>query len=443
MQKFSTSFIILAAGIGSRMKSSKPKVLHEIANRPIINHLLEKIFNLKSILFIKKIIVVLGHQNELVKSIIESNFPDIIFVIQKRQLGTADAVNSAKNVIGKESDKIVVLCGDAPLVSSNLLKKLVKESISSDIGVVGFRAQNPSGYGRILRDKFNFIDRIVEHNDANSADKKINLCNSGILICRTNFLMNFVKSVSLNINKNEKYLTDIIKFAKIKNKTITLIEASENECIGINDKEDLAMVEKELQESLRKKAMKKGVTLISPETVFFSHDTIIAKDVIIGPNVVFGPKVKIEAGVVIESFSHLEGVIVKKGAKIGPFARLRPGVIVDEDVKIGNFVEVKKSRIQKGAKINHLSYVGDANIGKESNIGAGVITCNYDGKNKNKTIIGDKAFIGSNVSLVAPIKVGKNSKVGAGSVITKNVLNDSLAVERNKQLNIKRKSKKS
>jgi len=198
MQKVSTSFIILAAGIGSRMKSSKPKVLHEIANRPIINHLLEKIFNLKSKLFIKKIVVVLGHKNKLIKSIIKSNFPDVLFVNQKNQLGTADAVYSARNVIGKESNKIVVLCGDAPLVSSKLLIKLVKESISCDIGVVGFRTQNPSGYGRIVKDKFNFIDKIVEHNDANSSDRKINLCNSGILICRTNFLMNFVKTASLN-----------------------------------------------------------------------------------------------------------------------------------------------------------------------------------------------------------------------------------------------------
>ena len=187
---------------------------------------------------------------------------------------------------------------------------------------------------------------------------------------------------------------------------------------------------------------KSWVTLIAPETVFFSYDTIIGKDVIIGPNVVFGPKVKIEKGVVIEAFSHLEGVTIKKGAKIGPFARLRPGVIVEENVKIGNFVEVKKSRIKKGAKINHLSYVGDSSVGKESNIGAGVITCNYDGKNKNRTLIEDNTFIGSNVSLVAPVKVGKNSKIGAGSVITKNVLHDSLAVERNKQINIKNKSRK-
>tara|TARA_B100000686_G_scaffold105219_1_gene112394 strand:- start:1965 stop:3296 length:1332 start_codon:yes stop_codon:yes gene_type:complete len=442
MQKVSTSFIILAAGIGSRMKSSKPKVLHEIANTSIINYLLKKIFNLKAKLNINNIIVVLGHENQLVKKNIKLYFPDVVFAIQKNQLGTADAVYSARDIIGKKTDKIIVLCGDAPLVSSNLLIKLTKESISSDIGVVGFRTKNPSGYGRIVKDKYNNIDKIIEHKDTNSSDKKINFCNSGILICRTNFLMHFVKTVSFNKNKKEKYLTDIVKIGKNKNKKIILIEASENECIGINDREDLAMVERELQENLRKKAMKKGVTLIAPETVFFSYDTVIAKDVIIGPNVVFGPKVKIETGVVIEAFSHLEGVTIKKGAKIGPFARIRPGVVVEEDVKIGNFVEVKKSRIKKGAKINHLSYVGDSNVGKKSNIGAGVITCNYDGKNKNKTIVEDNAFIGSNVSLVAPVKVGKNSKIGAGSVITKNVLHDSLAVERNKQINIKKKSRK-
>ena len=223
---------------------------------------------------------------------------------------------------------------------------------------------------------------------------------------------------------------------KYKYVTVTI----EKECMGINDRIDLAMVEKEIQNEIRKKFMKKGVTLIAPETVFFSHDTKIGKDVIIGPNVVFGPNVKIESGVTINAFSHLEGVNIKKGSVIGPFARLRPGTVIEENAKVGNFVEVKNSKIKKGSKVNHLSYIGDSDIGVESNIGAGVITCNYDGINKNKTIIKDKSFIGSNVSLVAPVKIGKNTIVGAGSVITKDVPNDSLAVEEiNKQVNIKKR----
>ena len=442
MQKFSVSFIILAAGTGLRMKSNKPKVLHEIANRPIINHLLEKIFKLKSKLYIDKIIVVLGHGSSLVKKNIELSFPNVDFAFQKRQLGTADAVLSAEKILVEKTDKVIVLCGDAPLVSTSLLIKLIKDSISNDIGIVGFNSINPQGYGRIIKSKFNLVDKIVEHKNASFSEKKINLCNSGILISDKKLLMDFVKSVDFDNIKNEKYLTDIVAIAKNKEKIVNLLIASENECMGINDKEDLAMVEREVQEKLRKKAMQKGVTLIAPETVFFSYDTMIAKDVIIGPNVVFGPGVKIEKEVIIEAFCHLEGVTIKKGALIGPFARLRPGSVIENNVKIGNFVEIKKSTIKKGAKVNHLSYIGDSVVGSESNIGAGVITCNYDGINKNQTIIKDKAFIGSNVSLVAPVKIGKNSLIGAGSVITKDVSDDSLAVERNKQVNIKKRSKK-
>ena len=241
--------------------------------------------------------------------------------------------------------------------------------------------------------------------------------------------------------KKEKYLTDIVENAKNAKKNINFIIADQKECIGINDRVDLSMVEKEIQNDIRKKFMKNGVTLIAPETVFFSHDTKIGKDVVIGPNVVFGPNVKVANKVTINAFSHLEGVDIKKGATIGPFARIRPGTLIEEDVKIGNFVEVKNSKIKKGSKVNHLSYIGDADIGKQTNIGAGVITCNYDGINKNKTIIKDDAFIGSNVSLVAPVKIGKNSLIGAGSVITKDIPNENLAVERNKQVNIKKKKK--
>ena len=442
MQKISVSFIILAAGIGSRMQSANPKVLHEVANRSLIKHLLDKIFKLKTEIELNKIIIVLGHEFNLVKRIIQFTYPEIIFVKQKKQLGTADAVLSVKKYTKGDFGKTIILCGDAPLISSNLLKKLINNSNSCDIGVVGFKTENPFGYGRIIKGKLDFIEKIVEQNEANLVEKKIKLCNSGILIGNTSFLMNLVANIGYNKNKKEKYLTDIVQIARSKNKVVKLFVGNETECIGVNTREDLAMVENEIQKDLRKKAMKKGVTLISPETVFFSYDTKVSKDVIIGPNVVFGPKVKIEADVTIEAFCHLEGVTIKKGAKIGPFARLRPGTLIQENAKIGNFVEVKKSVIKKGSKVNHLSYIGDSEVGVDTNVGAGVITCNYDGVNKNKTIIKEKAFIGSNASLVAPVKIGRGSIVGAGSVITKDIPDKTLAVERNKQVNIKKRLKK-
>ena len=255
-------------------------------------------------------------------------------------------------------------------------------------------------------------------------------------------LFSLLSKVKLNAKKKEMYLTDIIYLANKDNIEIGITYNDEIDSLGVNNREGLAMAEKEMQNILRKKAMEKGVTLISPETVFFSKDTKLAKDVQIGPNVVFGPGVKIGEGVKIEAFCHLEGVTVKKYCTIGPFARLRPGTVLEESAKIGNFVEVKKSKINKGAKVNHLSYVGDSDIGEKVNIGAGVITCNYDGVNKNKTTIGKKSFVGSNVSLVAPIKVGSNALIGAGSVITKDIPNNMLAVERNKQVTIKKRTKK-
>jgi len=441
MQKVSVSFIILAAGIGSRMQSAKPKVLHKVANRSLIKHLLDKIYKLQTKIVLNKIIIVLGHEFKLVQKKIQITYPEIIFAKQKKQLGTADAVLSAKKYIKNDLGKTVILCGDAPLISSNLLKKLINNSNSGALGIIGFRTENPYGYGRIVKGKSGYIEKIVEQKEASSVEQKIKLCNSGILIGKTSFLMNLVSNIGYNKNKKEKYLTDIIQIARNKNENVKLFIGNETECMGVNTREDLAMVEKEIQKDLRKKAMNKGVTLIAPETVFFSYDTKISKDVIIGPNVVFGPKVKIEAGVIIEAFCHLEGVTIKKGAKIGPFARLRPGTLIQENAKIGNFVEVKKSVIKKGAKVNHLSYIGDSDVGIDTNVGAGVITCNYDGVNKNKTVIKEKVFIGSNVSLVAPVKIGTGSLVGAGSVITKDVPDKTLAVERNKQVNIKKRSK--
>jgi len=439
MQKESISFIILAAGMGSRMRSKTPKVLHRVAGEPIIFHILRKILSLSNILRLKKIIIVLGHESELVKNNINSHFSGINFTLQDKQYGTAHAVLSAKDLLSNTSGKVMVLCGDTPLISIKLMLDLIKLSKTVDLGFSVFKTLNPFGYGRIVLNKLNKVFSIIEEKDANKSQKSINTCNTGVYIADIDLLFKLLSFVKFASNKKEMYLTDIVDIARSRNKNIGISYSKELESMGINDREGLAMAEKVMQNILRAKAMKIGVTLAAPETVFFSSDTKISKDVYIAPNVVFGPGVTIGEGVRIEAFCHIEGVTIKKNASVGPFARLRSGTVLEESSKVGNFVEIKNSKIKKGSKVNHLSYVGDADVGSNVNIGAGVITCNYDGVNKHKTTIGNDSFIGSNVSLVAPLKLGSNTLVGAGSVITKDVPNDMLAVERNKQSIIKKK----
>ena len=442
MQNKTFSFLILAAGKGIRMKSIKPKVLHEVAGKPIISHIIDKILSIRNNISIDRISVVLGKESREIKFYIENNYKDIDIIIQNNQLGTADAVLAAESTFKNYQGKLIILCGDTPLITSKLLLDLRKLSKNFRLGLSGFKAINPKGYGRIVLNNANQVSTIIEENDANNSQKKIDLCNSGMYVADTKLLYSLLSKVKFNSKNKEMYLTDIIYIANKDNIEIGITYNKEVESLGVNDRKGLAMAEKEMQNILREKAMKKGVTLISPETVFFSIDTKISKDVYIGPNVVFGPGVTIGEGVRIEAFCHLEGVTIKKNCTIGPFARLRPGTILEESSKIGNFVEVKKSKIKKGAKVNHLSYVGDSDIGSNVNIGAGVITCNYDGIKKNKTTIGNNSFVGSNVSLVAPLKVGSNALIGAGSVITKDVSNNTLAVERNKQVTIKKRNKK-
>lgn len=442
MQNKTFSFLILAAGKGTRMKSIKPKVLHEVAGKPIISHIIDKILSIRNNISIDRISVVLGKESREIKFYIENNYKDIDIIIQNNQLGTADAVLAAESTFKNYKGKLIILCGDTPLITSKLLLDLRKLSKNFRLGLSGFKTINPKGYGRIVLNNANQVSTIIEENDANNSQKKIDLCNSGMYVADTKLLYSLLSKVKFNSKNKEMYLTDIIYIANKDNIEIGITYNKEVESLGVNDRKGLAMAEKEMQNILREKAMKKGVTLISPETVFFSIDTKISKDVYIGPNVVFGPGVTIGEGVRIEAFCHLEGVTIKKNCTIGPFARLRPGTILEESSKIGNFVEVKKSKIKKGAKVNHLSYVGDSDIGSNVNIGAGVITCNYDGVNKNKTTIGNNSFVGSNVSLVAPLKVGSNALIGAGSVITKDVSNNTLAVERNKQVTIKKRNKK-
>ena len=444
MKNHSTSFVILAAGMGKRMKSSIPKVLHPIAGQPMILYLLDSIFSNRKIFNLDKIVIVTGHGAELVENVIGKYSKEIEFVRQIRQTGTANAVLSTSSSFPKKYDdsNIVVLCGDTPLLDIKGLADFTKTGLNNNLGIIAFRTNNPYGYGRVIEDKDGFAKKIVEENEANMKEKESKICNSGALIGKAKYIFKFVSDIENNNEGKEKYLTDIVSLANEEDKKVYIIESDELKCKGINDRVALSMVEKDIQNKLRNEAMKNGVSLLDPETVYFSNDTIIGKDVVIGPNVYFGKGVVIEDEVTIHPFSHLEGVHIKSKATIGPFARLRPDTVIGEGSKVGNFVEIKKSTIQSGTKINHLSYVGDSDIGINVNIGAGVITCNYDGKKKNKTKIKDDSFIGSNVSLVAPVKVGKNTVIGAGSVITKDVPDGSLSVERSKQVNLKKKNQK-
>ena len=435
MKRQPVSFIILAAGLGKRMKSSIPKALHLIAGKPIILHLLENIFLHRELCNLDQVVVVTGYKAELLENVVGEYRKEIKFVRQKNQVGTANAVKVAGSIFGENyQGNLAILCGDAPLINIKNIIDFMNAKLHDNFGVIAFKTVKPSGYGRVIKDKNGLALKIVEEKEANREEKNCKLCNSGALLGKAEYIFQFVLDIEKNIVKKEKYLTDVIALANRAGKKVYILEAAETECKGINDRVALSMVEKDLQNTYRKKAMDNGATLIAPETVFFASDTVIGRDVHIGPNVFFGNGVTIEDEVIIHSFCHIEGVIIKAKAIIGPFARLRPDTIIGKGARIGNFVEIKKSTIGPGSKVNHLSYVGDSKIGENVNIGAGVITCNYDGINKNVTSIDDGSFIGSNSSLVAPIKIGKNAIIGAGSVITDDVPDESLSLERSKQV---------
>ena len=435
MKRQLVSFIILAAGLGKRMKSSIPKALHLIAGKPIILHLLENIFLHRELCNLDQVVVVTGYKAELVENVVGRYSKEIKFVRQKNQVGTANAVKVAGSLFGENyQGNLAILCGDAPLLNIKDIIDFMNTKLHDNFGVIAFNTVNQSGYGRVIKDKNGLALKIVEEKYTNKEEKNCKLCNSGVLLGKAEYIFQFVLDIENNNIKKEKYLTDVIALANRAGKKVYILEAAETECKGINDRVALSMVEKDLQNTYRKKAMDNGATLVAPETVYFASDTVIGRDVHIGPNVFFGNGVTIEDEVIIHSFCHIEGVIIRAKAIIGPFARLRPDTIIGKGARIGNFVEIKKSTIGSGSKVNHLSYVGDSKIGENVNIGAGVITCNYDGKNKNVTSIGNGSFIGSNSSLVAPIKIGKNAIIGAGSVITDNVPDESLSVERSKQV---------
>ena len=428
--------VILAAGKGTRMNSSIPKVLHPLGGKPIIEHVLDTARSLKP----KKIHLVLN--KEIKNEFVHLN-NKINLIIQKKQLGTGDAINVAIKSFQKNSN-ILVLYGDVPLTLSSTLKQIIKFR-KDEINILCFNKEEQNNYGKVILGTNGLVDEIIEQKELKRKEN-FYLCNSGIFSIHSLLLHRLMPKINNKNMKKEYYLTDIFKMASNSDIKIKSVITSENEVQGINDKKDLAMAENEFQENLRAKHLKAGVTMHDPSTVYLSEDTKIGKDVTIHPFVVIGKNVKILNGAEIYSFSHLEDCKIGKRASIGPYARIRPGTQINNQTKVGNFVEVKNSIIDTNSKINHLSYVGDSIIGKNVNVGAGTITCNYDGKAKYKTVIKDNAFIGSNSSLVAPIEVGKNAYIGSGSTITKKVKQDSLAVERSVQMEVKnwakRKNKK-
>lgn len=425
-----TALIILGAGMGTRMNSDMPKVLHQIAGAPMLVHAMKSGAALEP----ARTVVVAGHGAALVENAAKVYDPDVTVAIQSEQLGTAHAVGQAREALrGFEGDALV-LYGDTPFISPQTLAAMAAARLTHDLVVLGFEAADPGRYGRLIM-KQDQLDRIVEFKDATAEERAVKLCNSGVIAADSATLFDLVAAVGNANAAGEYYLTDIIGIARKRGLSATVVSCDESETLGVNSRAELSNAEALFQAQARTAAQADGVTLTAPETVFFAHDTVIGRDTVIEPNVVFGPGVTVESGATIRAFSHLEGCHVSRGAVVGPYARLRPGAELAENVKIGNFVEVKNAQIAEGAKVNHLSYIGDATLGARSNIGAGTITCNYDGVFKHKTTIGEDVFIGSNTMLVAPVTVGDAAMTGSGSVITKDVPAGDLAVARAKQEN--------
>lgn len=422
-----TAIIILAAGKGSRMKSGLPKVLHPIAGKPMLGHVLSTAQKLNP----KHLILVLGPEMEKIGAAMVLEAPDIDIIVQEERLGTGHAVLTAKSSLEDFDGNILILYGDVPLITFSTLNSLLtKLQDGVDLAVLAFECKESSDYGRLEVNSDGEVEKIVEALEQNSAKINVNLCNSGVMAVRSTHMFNLLEAITNNNTKGEYYLTDIVEHARSINLKCLYSTATEDEVMGINDRAQLSQGEKLMQQRLRNSAMKNGVTLLDPESTWLSTDTVFGIDVTIGQNTVFGPGVILEDNVEIRAFCHLEGALVRKGAIVGPYARLRAGSEIGPFVHIGNFVEIKKSLVEEGAKINHLSYIGDARVGAGSNIGAGTITCNFDGYTKSLTDIGADCFIGSNSALVAPVTIGDGAVVGAGSVITEDVAPNAIAVAR-------------
>ncbi len=422
--------IILAAGMGSRMKSDMPKVLHPIAGAPMLVHTMRAAASIAA----QKTVIITGHGADLVASLAKEYDGTAVIAHQETQNGTGHAVQQAAAVLQDFDGDVIVLYGDTPFVQPKTLQAMLdKRSEGHGVVVLGFHATVPAKYGRLITTDHGLLEAIVEYKDATDIQRDINFCNSGVICADAKLLFSLLAEVTNDNASGEYYLTDIVGLARTRGLTCAAIACDEAETMGINSRIDLAAAEVTFQAKARYDAMENGATLIAAETVWFAYDTIIGRDVVIEPNVVFGPDVTIENNANIRAFSHLEGCHVSKDAVVGPYARLRPGAELANGARVGNFVEIKAAQIGEGAKVNHLSYIGDADVGDSANIGAGTITCNYDGVFKHKTKIGQRAFIGSNTMLVAPVHIGDDAMTASGSVITQDVPDAALGVGRARQ----------
>jgi bifunctional UDP-N-acetylglucosamine pyrophosphorylase/glucosamine-1-phosphate N-acetyltransferase len=420
----SKAAIVLAAGAGTRMKSALPKVLHKVAGLPLLGHVVSALRSAG----VERIVVVTSAAGDAVRDYARTLGCED--AIQHQQLGTGHAACSAKEALSNFNGTLVVINGDMPLVTGETITECLKAQARTGLALLTFEPQDPAAYGRVLLTPDGFLNRIVEYKDATASERAVTLCNAGCYAADAQKFFRWAAALNNNNVQQEYYLTDVPSLARNEGVKCAIAVADEVSVTGVNSRQELADAEKKYQSRVRARMLVGGVTMTSPETVFFAYDTVVENDVEIEPFVVFGPGVTIKSGARLRSHLHVEGTSVSSGAVIGPFARLRPGARVGEDAHIGNFVEVKNAVIGKGAKANHLTYLGDARVGAGANIGAGTITCNYDGFTKEITDIGAGAFIGSNTALVAPVKIGDGAITAAGSVITEDVAPDALAIAR-------------
>lgn len=423
------STIILAAGSGTRMHATLPKVLHRIGGQTMVGHLLDTLKTMNC----HSVCLVTAPGMDRVREAVAH----VDHAIQAQPLGTAHAVLAAEKQITAYKQDILILYGDVPLITAETLQKVIEKGKSHEVVVLGMQVTETNAYGRIVLDAEGQVKEVVEVKDCTPQQRDITLCNSGIFFIQHAVALPLLKKIQNNNQQKEFYLTDVVKLARQEGYSVGLEEGSVEELQGVNTQAELAWAEDTFQTRKRKEFLEKGVTMIDPRTVYMSYDTNISKDVLIEPHVVMGTGVTVHPGVTLKAFSYLEGAVVQSGSVIGPFARLRPGTVVGEQCKIGNFVEIKKSSLGPDTKVSHLTYIGDAELGEGVNIGAGTITCNYDGYNKHKTIIKDGVFVGSNTALVAPLTVGKDAMIGAGSVITQDVPAGDIALSRTPQKNIR------
>lgn len=427
MAETGVAVVVLAAGQGSRMQSDLPKVLHRLGGVPLVGHALRAARALEP----EQIVVVTGHGADAVSRAVARLDPEAATVLQAEQLGTGHAVRQAMPSLEGFEGRVIVLYGDTPFIGQDTLEALVAHP--ADLVVLGFEAEEPGRYGRlVVTDRG--LERIVEFKDADAATRQIALCNSGVMALQADLLRRLIAGLGNDNASGEYYLTDLVALARAEGRRTDVVLCDEAETLGINTRTELAAAEAAFQARARAALMADGVTLTDPGSVFLALDTVVGRDAVIGPNVVFGPGVTVESGAEILPFCHLEGCHVSAGATVGPFARLRPGAELGGDVHVGNFVEIKNAVLDEGVKVGHLTYLGDAHVGEHTNIGAGTITCNYDGVMKHRTVIGARAFIGSDTMLVAPVTVGDDAMTGSGSTITENVPDGALAIGRARQV---------